>query len=98
MQRSFLRGLLLAESDRLLQKLSQWQHLGPHESVDAVLKRTVEQLGVCPAAVDQVVGRLQIDTSQPVGRLRRTELVQLARTLHRQWRAGQPRQPAGSAS
>lgn len=98
MQRSFIRPALLPEPDRLLQMLSQWQHVGPHDSVDAVLKRAVGQLRVCPGAVDEAMARLQIDKSRPIGRLRRTELTQLARTLHRHWRDSQPRQPAGSGA
>jgi hypothetical protein len=97
MDRSLAYLALVADSDRLLQHLSQWQYVGPHESVGSVLHRTVERLGVCPVAVQRAIEGLRINTSQPIGRLRRTELIQLVRAIHRHWRRQpEPRQPAAS--
>ena len=38
------------------------------------------------SAIEQALNWLQLDGSQSVGRLRRTELMQLARSIHRFWR------------
>jgi hypothetical protein len=98
MSSSLMRAAVPDEPDRLLRNLSQWQHVGPHQSVGAILQRAVRELGVCPQAAARAAEALQIDTARPIGRLRRTELTQLAHTLHRHWRASQPRQPAASST
>ena len=94
MNRSTLRRLVNADFENLLEILTSRQHLHPHESVQAVLNRTVDELGVCPNAVEQALQWLQLDGHAPIGRVRRTELMQLARTVHRFWRqaamAGSP--------
>jgi hypothetical protein len=86
MNRSTMHGLVNADFENLLEILTTRQHLHPHESVQAVLNRTVDELGVCPNAVEQALQWLQLDGRSPIGRVRRTELMQLARTVHRFWR------------
>jgi hypothetical protein len=86
MNRWLLRRLIQSDLDNLLEALSNRQYLRPHEPVSASLAHAVETLGVCPQAVEQAVGWLQLEPSTPVGRLRRTELTQLARSVYRFWR------------
>jgi hypothetical protein len=79
---------------RLLDELTTRQHLSPHAAVADALARTVDCLDVCPVAMDQAVQWLAIDPRTSIGRLRRTELTQLARSIHRFWRQREPQAPA----
>ena len=69
----------------LLDALSVRQHLAPHEPTGRSLARVIETLGVCPQAVGQAIDWLHLDPLQAIGRVRRTELMQLARAIHRFW-------------
>jgi len=75
-----------ADGDRILAELSTRQHLTPHRSLGEVLADAQRALGFCPKAAAAGLGWLNLDSSVPVGRLRRTELIQLARSIHRFWR------------
>ena len=94
MNRWMLRRLIHSDLENLLEILSARQHLSPHEPVSAVLSHAVDNLGVCPGAVEQALQWLQVDPATSIGRLRRTELTQLARTIHRFWRQ-RTAEPAG---
>ena len=94
MKHSLIRRLLNADFQNLLAALTTRQHLNPHEPVADSLAKTVDSLGVCPIAIEEAVRWLSLDPSTPVGRLRRTELTQLARSVHRFWRQRQPQTPA----
>jgi hypothetical protein len=72
-------------SDVILNHLTTRQYLQPHASVQDVLAQTVELFGCCPDAITRGIEWLAIDPAQPIGRLRRTELVQLAKAVHRFW-------------
>ena len=85
MKRSLLRPLMVGEFDDLLNALTAQQYMNPHEPLAQSLARTADALGVCPNAVNQAVAWLGVDRSTAVGRLRRTELMQLARSIHRFW-------------
>ena len=76
-----------ADFDNLLAALTARQHLAPHEPVGQSLAHTIADLGVCPRAVEESLSRLQLNPQKSIGRLRRTELMQLARTVHRHWAA-----------
>ena len=71
--------------DQILSALSLRQHLRPHETVENSLKAMVGALGVCPDAVASAITWLGLDRARCIGRLRRTELVQLVRAIHRNW-------------
>ena len=90
MKRPLIRRLLNLDFENLLDALTTRQHLNPHEPLADALARTVECVGVCPQAIDEAVRWLALDPSTSIGRLRRTELTQLARSIHRFWR--QPQQ------
>jgi hypothetical protein len=74
-----------ADFDQILNVLTTRQHLSPHAPIQQALARLVDDLGVCPQAIDQSLAWLKVDASKSIGRLRRTELMQLARTIHRVW-------------
>jgi hypothetical protein len=92
MNRWMIRRLIQSDYENLLDSLSSRQHLQPHEPISASLAMVVDQLGVCPGAVEQAVRWLGVDPATSIGRLRRTELTQLARSIHRFWRqrTGEP--------
>ena len=79
-----------ANSDRaqdILSTLSEWQYLRPHRALSEVVADAVAKLGICPVAAQRAVDRLELDAARPVGRLRATELNQLARCMQRMWDA-----------
>jgi hypothetical protein len=78
------------DADRLLEQLSRWQFVGPHQSVEDVLWRAIHEIGLCPTAVESTLRWLEGNASKAIGRLGRTELTQLARRLHRLEREGLP--------
>jgi hypothetical protein len=89
------------DADGILQELTTRQHLGPHRPLAQVVSDMTDHTGVCPVAAERALEWLGLDASRPVGRLRRGELSQLARAVHRFWtrataaeeRAGHPAQP-----
>jgi hypothetical protein len=97
MKRSLLRRVTGAGVDDLLEALTTQQYLSPREPLAQSLSRTADALGVCPQAVSHAVAWLQVDPATPIGRLRRTELMQLARSIHRFWsQAGASAAAAGA--
>ena len=72
--------------DRFVELLSEQQHLLPHQPVDQAIAAAGERVGLCPGAGQRGLDVLGIDESTKVGRLRRSELVQLGRTIYRIWR------------
>ena len=84
--RELLRRLLRTTPESLLESLSTRQHLRPHEPLGETVLETTRVLGVCPVAVQQALHWLGLDSSLRAGRVRRTELTQLASAIHRFWR------------
>src|SRR5687768_5720535 len=84
--RELLRRLLRTTPESLLDVLSTRQHLRPHEALGEAVLETTRGLGVCPVAVEKALQWLRLDPSLPAGRVRRTELTQLASAIHRFWR------------
>jgi len=84
--RVLLRQSMLSDGDRLLQLLTTRQHLCPLGRLDDVLRKLSDELGICPTVVIRAMEWLDTDGNTAIGRLRRTELTQLARALHRFWR------------
>jgi hypothetical protein len=72
-------------SEAILSYLTTWQHLRPHLAIAQILDQTTQEFGCCPQAITRALQWLRIDGSQAIGRLRRSELVQLARAVHRFW-------------
>jgi hypothetical protein len=86
MYRSYLHQLKTPDSDEILDDLSTRQHLFPHRALSQVMAESAEEIGFCPGAAERAVEWLQLDGGTPIGRLRRTELAQLARCVYRFWR------------
>jgi len=86
MNRMYLRQVLNTEANSILERLTNAQHLSPHRPLREALTQTIDELGCCPAAIERGLAWLQVDANQPIGRLRRTELMQLARAIGRFWR------------
>ena len=90
MNRSYLRRLRSPDSDDILAGLTVRQHLQPHRPLGQTLAESAEQVGFCPDAATRAVEWLGLDPAASVGRLRRTELTQLARCVYRFWRQAEP--------
>jgi hypothetical protein len=81
-----VKRLQLTDADRILQDLSSRQHTGPHQRLGEALERASQALGFCPQAAETALRWLQLDSNAVIGRLRRTQLIQLSRSIHRFWR------------
>src|SRR3954462_10247183 len=75
-----------SESEGILESLSAQQYLRPLQSVGEALGVASSSVGFCPGAAEQAMQWLRLDAGKPIGRLRRTELMQLARSIERFWR------------
>jgi hypothetical protein len=74
-----------ADADAILSHLTSRQHLQPQATVQGVLDDSVKLFGCCPKAIGRGMQWLGIDSDMKIGRLRRSELIQLARAVHRFW-------------
>jgi hypothetical protein len=86
MDRQQLRRLLRADTQLILEAFTTRQYLRPHRPIGQVLPDIVDDVGCCPNAVAQAMEWLRIEPTLAIGRLRRTELMQLARSIQRFWR------------
>ena len=85
MNQPTVRRLQTTDPDSILSELSTRQYLNPHRPLESVLAEAQNQLGFCPAAAQTAMSWLAYDGSRPIGRFRRSELIQLARSIHRYW-------------
>ncbi len=72
-------------ADEILESLSTQQHVEPHRTLARALSQAQEQTGFGPGAAERAAEWLQLDARGAIGRLRRSELIQLARSIHRFW-------------
>ena len=79
-----------ASPEPLVAQLQTQQHLYPHRPLHLALLNLEQFTGLCPLASEQAISALSLDPHVKVGRLRRCQLLQLARTLHRLWRQNRP--------
>jgi hypothetical protein len=86
MDRSYLRATRDAEVQVIVQALQRQQFVRPHQAVPRALEIAGIEVGFCRTVAKQAMAWLQIDAQTCIGRLRRSELLQLARSLHRIWR------------
>jgi hypothetical protein len=86
MNRETTRHTSDTDSEAILETLSTHQYLRPHQPVSIALGAASESVGFCPGAAEQAIQWLGIPPGTPIGRLRRTELTQLARSIERFWR------------
>ena len=84
------------DADDILHELTTRQHLTPGRTLKHIVAETVASTGVCASAAERALGWLNLPEDKPIGRLRRSELIQLARSMHRFWaevRSGEARLP-----
>jgi hypothetical protein len=74
----------------ILDALTRWQHVRPRLATMQAAGLVGREVGCCPDIPARAVNWLKLDPSSAVGRLRRTELLQLARSMHRMCRRSQP--------
>lgn len=86
MVRAYLRFISLRSADRIADALTEQQYVGPHQRVGAALDAARARVGFCAAAGARALDALGLDPATTIGRLRRTELMQLARAIYRGWR------------
>ncbi|MGH7213265.1 MAG: hypothetical protein ACREIT_00570 [Tepidisphaeraceae bacterium] len=86
MNRAAIRRPSDVDAEAILERLSTLQYLTPRKPVKDALGQAASELGFCPGAAETAARWLGVDDVSSVGRLRRTELAQLARSIHRFWR------------
>jgi hypothetical protein len=72
-----------AEAPTLLDALTRWQHVRPRLGTLQAAGMVGREIGCCPEIPARAVNWLRLEPTVPIGRLRRTELIQLARSMHR---------------
>jgi hypothetical protein len=75
------------QTRQIIEQLQTEQFIRPHQTVADAMQRARDVIGFCPDAAAHALRWLEIDAAQKVGRLRRTELLQLSRCLQRAWSA-----------
>jgi hypothetical protein len=88
---AFARSPVL-EAEAILQELTTRQHLSPRLSLRDVLAQT----RACPAAAQRALEWLGLDGNRAIGRVKRAELIQLAKSLHRIWKRALSQDPASA--
>ena len=73
------------DAEGILHELTTRQHLTPHRPLKDVVAETIAATGVCPAAAERSLDWLNLSPDRSIGRLRRGELIQLARSMYRFW-------------
>ena len=73
------------DAEGILHELTTRQHLAPHRPLKDVVAETISATGVCPAAAERSLAWLNLPADRSIGRLRRAELMQLARSMYRFW-------------
>lgn len=81
-----------SNAEAMLHALTVRQHVRPHQALRDATLVAAQQTGICEQVLDRAMAWLGIDPSTAIGRLRRTELTQLARCIDRYARFAQ-RQP-----
>jgi len=76
------------DAEAILTYLTHRQHLLPLTPVSKILEQTTQVFGCCPLAIERGLQWLKIDADVKIGRLRRSELIQLSRAIHRFWMQG----------
>lgn len=75
------------DAEGILRYLSARQHVLPHRTVRETTSELISRFDACPVAIARSIDWLNLDADIAIGRLRRTELIQLSNSIHRYWRA-----------
>lgn len=89
--------MVTATPEQILEHLTVRQHVMPHRPLGEALNELCQQVGTCPVAVNRAADWLEFPSDLSFGRLRRSELVQLSRSIHRFWRAAAARESTATA-
>jgi hypothetical protein len=73
------------DANAILTFLTARQHLRPHAPIHEVLEQSTQIFGCCPNAISRGIQWLGVDPQRPIGRFRRSEILQLANAIHRFW-------------
>lgn len=84
------RLLSNAPADRIVRALQTQQHLRPHQTVAQALEAAGGEIAFCPDAAASAIALLELSPAAKIGRLRSTQLTQLARTIARLCQRSQP--------
>jgi hypothetical protein len=79
-----VRRRLEEDAGRLLASLSERQHLKPHATLADVLRGVAMSRGLHEATLLPAADRAEIDTDRAIGRLRRVDLIRVARFAARE--------------
>jgi hypothetical protein len=55
MDQAYMRFLAVGSAERIVDALSERQHLRPHQAIGEALAAVGEQLGICPLAVAEAI-------------------------------------------
>lgn len=88
MDRQFTRFTQNREVDQIVDHLSEQQHLRPHHALADAVGRAQLEAGYCLEAAQHAIQTLALDPQSQIGRLKRTEIVQLAKAIYRIWKQG----------
>jgi hypothetical protein len=77
-------------ADALIAHLQTQQHLHPHRTLHRILHDIPDHLGLTLKHAQQATSAISFDPHEKVGRLRRCQLLQLARAVHRLSRQNRP--------
>ncbi len=80
-----LTNFVEVDPETILAYLTERQHVRPHGTVQQALEGAMKRYSCCPQAVERAMQWLGIDSTHPIGRLRRGQIIQLARAVHRFW-------------
>lgn len=82
-----LRRMVQVNAETILDALTKRQFVLPHKPVLEVLRETLAELGASPDAANAVIERLGLNPATAIGRLKRCQISQIARVVHREWRS-----------
>ena len=63
--------------------LTQLQYVSPHSACLSVISKAADRTGLCGQPAGRVLRRMEIQPTMAVGRLSRSQLLQLAHTFYR---------------
>ena len=86
MDRTYIRAARDAEVGLIVDALQKQQFLRPHQMMSQAVSEAGQTARFCPQAADRALRWLDLNADKPIGRLRLSELLQLARSIQRFWR------------
>src|SRR5438309_12024440 len=85
MDRMYGRVVGMGQADRIALLLENRQYLQPHQELGEALADLSRDVGFCEGAAASAMAWLQLAEHTKIGRLRRSEIMQLASAIDRLW-------------